>query len=169
MSIILKQNPTDWFILVPTHFQGSDTERRALDIYIKLLRAADSIASQALAPVQELGLTVTQFGVLEALWHLGPMTLSELANKHLKSANNLTVVVDNLERMSLARRERSTTDRRVIYVHLTDDGEALIRQAFPPHVASVVQLMSVLNEAEQEILSGLLRRLGTQDKEKREN
>jgi MarR family transcriptional regulator, 2-MHQ and catechol-resistance regulon repressor len=154
---------TAGFSHVPTHYQGSEAERRALDIYIKLLRAADSISSQALASVQELGLTVTQFGVLEALWHLGPLTLSELANKHLKSANNLTVVVDNLEKMNLARRERSTTDRRVIYVHLTDDGQALIRQAFPPHVESVVQLMSVLTDSEQETLANLLRRLGKQE------
>ncbi|MGC4042367.1 MAG: MarR family transcriptional regulator [Armatimonas sp.] len=149
---------------MPTHYQGSEAERRALDIYIKLLRAADSIASHALSSVQELGLTVTQFGVLEALWHLGPLTLSELANKHLKSANNLTVVVDNLEKMNLARRERSTTDRRVIYVHLTEDGEALIRQAFPPHVEAVVQLVSVLTEEEQDTLSVLLRRLGKQER-----
>lgn len=149
---------------MPTHYQGSEAERRALDIYIKLLRAADSIASHALASVQELGLTVTQFGVLEALWHLGPLTLSELANKHLKSANNLTVVVDNLEKMNLARRERSTTDRRVIYVHLTEDGEALIRQAFPPHVEAVVQLVSILTEEEQDTLSVLLRRLGKQER-----
>jgi MarR family transcriptional regulator, 2-MHQ and catechol-resistance regulon repressor len=156
---------TAGFSFVPTHYQGSNAERRALDIYIKLLRAADAIASQALAPVQELGLTVTQFGVLEALWHLGPMTLSELANKHLKSANNLTVVVDNLEKMNLARRERSTTDRRVIYVHLTDDGQALIRQAFPPHVAAVTELMSVLSEDEQETFATLLRKLGKQERE----
>lgn len=149
---------------MPTHYQGSEAERRALDIYIKLLRAADSIASHALSSVQELGLTVTQFGVLEALWHLGPLTLSELANKHLKSANNLTVVVDNLEKMNLARRERSTTDRRVIYVHLTEDGEALIRQAFPPHVEAVVQLVSILTEEEQDTLSVLLRRLGKQER-----
>ncbi len=149
---------------MPTHYQGSEAERRALDIYIKLLRAADSIASHALSSVQELGLTVTQFGVLEALWHLGPLTLSELANKHLKSANNLTVVVDNLENMNLARRERSTTDRRVIYVHLTEDGEALIRQAFPPHVEAVVQLVSILTEEEQDTLSVLLRRLGKQER-----
>jgi MarR family transcriptional regulator, 2-MHQ and catechol-resistance regulon repressor len=148
---------------VPTNYPGTDIEKRALDVYIKLLRAADSIASSALASVHELGLTVTQFGVLEALWHLGPLTLSELAKKHLKSANNLTVVVDNLEKMNLVRRERSTTDRRVIYVHLTDDGLALIRQAFPPHVEAVVQLMSVLTAKEQETLSDLLRRLGKQE------
>ena len=90
------------------------------------------------------------------------MTLSELAVKHLKSANNLTVVVDNLEKMGLARRERSTSDRRVIYVHLTDDGLALIRQAFPPHVDAVTTLVSILSPEEQEVLGNLLRKLGKQ-------
>lgn len=148
---------------MPTHFTGSADERRALDVYIKLLRAADSISARALEPIHEMGLTVTQFGVLEALWHLGSMTLSELAAKHLKSANNLTVVVDNLEKMGLARRERSATDRRVIFVHLTEDGAALIKQAFPPHVAAVKQLMAILSPCEQETLDGLLRKLGKQE------
>jgi MarR family 2-MHQ and catechol resistance regulon transcriptional repressor len=145
---------------MPTHHEGTEEERRALDVYIKLMRAADSVGLRSMKSIQGSGLTPTQFGVLEALYHLGPMMLSELAQKHLKSPNNLTVVTDNLEKHGLVRRVRDEKDRRVIRVYLTDAGRDLIRQFFPVHARSVVAQMSVLTSEEQEQLGCLLRRLG---------
>jgi MarR family 2-MHQ and catechol resistance regulon transcriptional repressor len=145
---------------MPTHYEGTEEERRALDAYIKLVRAADSVGLRSMASIQGSGLTPTQFGVLEALYHLGPMMLSELAQKHLKSPNNLTVVTDNLEKHGLVRRVRDEKDRRVIRVYLTDAGQDLIRRVFPIHARAVVAQMSVLTPEEQEQLGCLLRRLG---------
>ena len=145
---------------MPTHFVGPDEQKRALDTYIKLVRAAESVARRALSCVQEAGLTEGQFGVLEALHHLGPLKLCELARKHLRSPNNLTVIVNNLEKQGLVRRQRDSKDRRVIYVHLTDGGQATIAELFPRHAAAVAREMSLLNAEEQAALDGLLRRLG---------
>jgi MarR family 2-MHQ and catechol resistance regulon transcriptional repressor len=145
---------------MPTHHEGTEEERRALDVYIKLMRAADSVGLRSMASIQGSGLTPTQFGVLEALYHLGPMMLSELAQKHLKSPNNLTVVTDNLEKHGLVRRVRDEKDRRVVRVFLTDTGRDLIRRVFPVHARNVVAQMSVLTPEEQEQLGCLLRRLG---------
>jgi MarR family 2-MHQ and catechol resistance regulon transcriptional repressor len=147
---------------MPTHYPGSDSERRALDVYIKLLRAAESVHARTLSSASEAGLTPTQFGVLEALHHLGPMMLSELAAKHLKSPNNLTVVTDNLEKRGLVRRERSARDRRVVEVFLTDSGRAQVEAILPRHVAAVVRDFAVLTADEQERLGALLKRLGRQ-------
>jgi MarR family 2-MHQ and catechol resistance regulon transcriptional repressor len=145
---------------MPTHHEGTEEERRALDVYIKLMRAADSVGLRSMASIQGSGLTPTQFGVLEALYHLGPMMLSEQAQKHLKSPNNLTVVTDNLEKHGLVRRVRDEKDRRVVRVFLTDTGRELIRRVFPVHARNVVAQMSVLTPEEQEQLGCLLRRLG---------
>ena len=145
---------------MPTHYEGSETERQALDTYIKLARASESVARRALSCVQESGLTEGQFGVLEALYHLGPMMLSELARKHLRSPNNLTVIVDNLEKQALVRREPDRKDRRVTRVYLTERGEAKIAELFPRHAAAVTQEMAVLSAEEHAVLGSLLRRLG---------
>ncbi len=145
---------------MPTHFAGPVEQRRALDTYIKLMRAANSVARRALSCVQEAGLTEGQFGVLEALHHLGPLKLCELARKHLSSPNNLTVIVNNLEKLGMVRRERDSRDRRVIYVHLTEAGEQTIAALFPRHAAAVAQEMVLLSTEEQLLLDGLLRRLG---------
>lgn len=145
---------------MPTHFEGPDDQRRALNTYIKLMRAAESVARRALVVLHDSGLTEGQFGVLEALHHLGPLKLSELARKHLRSPNNLTVIVDNLEKLGLVRRQRCESDRRIIYVHLTAAGEETIAQLFPLHAAAVAQELSVLTCEEQDTLDTLLRRLG---------
>lgn len=145
---------------MPTHFTGPDEQKRALDTYIKLMRAAESVARRALACLHEAGLTEGQFGVLEALHHLGPLKLSELARKHLRSPNNLTVIVDNLEKLGLVRRQRCEHDRRIVFVHLTAAGEETIVRLFPIHAEAVALEMSLLTSEEQELLDGLLRRLG---------
>jgi MarR family transcriptional regulator, 2-MHQ and catechol-resistance regulon repressor len=145
---------------MPTHFVGPDSQKQALDTYIKLMRAAESVARRALSCVQDSGLTEGQFGVLEALHHLGPLKLSDLARKHLRSPNNLTVIVDNLEKSGLVCRQRCERDRRIVFVHLTEPGEQLIANLFPKHAEAVAKEMSLLTDTERTVLDGLLRRLG---------
>ena len=145
---------------MPTHFDGSSTECLALDSFIKLVRAADSVSSQVNEHLREHGLTVSQFGVLEALYHLGVLNQSDLAQKLLKSTGNLTTVVDNLAKQGLVERRRCTEDRRVVYIHLTDVGRETIASILPSHVAGVVDAFSVLSPHEQTELGGLLRQLG---------
>ena len=148
---------------MPTHYKGTDEERRALDVFIKLMRAANSVGERTGRSVAAAGLTPSQFGVLETLYHLGPLMVGQLAQKHLKSPNNFTTVVDNLEKQGLVRRERDQEDRRVVMVHLTDEGRCRIEQVFPQHVQAVVADMQVLTPEEQEQLGELLRRLGKRE------
>ncbi len=143
-----------------THYQGPPAEVRALDAYIKLTRAAESVSARVAAAYADAGLTDGQFGALEALYHLGPLVQRTLADKLLRSSGNITLVIDNLERRGLVRRERSTTDRRCITVHLTDEGRRLIRRLFPRQVARLVAEFAILTPAEQDELGRLCRKLG---------
>src|SRR5262245_26461965 len=99
-----------------THHLGPDAEIRALDAFIKLSRAADTINAHALSSNTETGLTTSQFGTLEALYHLGPMCQTEIGRKILRSSGNITLVIDNLEKRGLVRRERAEDDRRRVSV-----------------------------------------------------
>jgi len=143
-----------------TKFEGTAEQRQALDIYIKLARAWDAVAMRTSVPVEDAGLTPTQFGVLETLFHLGRLQPSQLAQKHLKSRNNLTVVIDKLEAEGLVVRERCPSDRRAQWVKLTDAGRTLIENVLPKHVAAVEKDVSVLSCEEQKLLNDLLRKLG---------
>ena len=143
-----------------TKHRGPPEERRALDAYVKFVRAYDTIDSRLRSALREEGLTVSQLGVLEALMHIGPMVQSELAEKLLTSPSNLTTVLDNLERDGMVRRQRSTEDRRQVEVSLTSDGRELIEDVFPSHAQRITRLFGALDPDEQEELGRLCRKLG---------
>lgn len=143
-----------------TKHQGPPDERRALNAYVKFVRAYDTIDSRLRSALREEGLTPSQLGVLEALMHIGPMVQSELAEKLLTSPSNLTTVIDNLERDGLVERQRNTEDRRQIEVSLTSDGRELIEDVFPRHAQRITRLFGALDPEEQEELGRLCRRLG---------
>ena len=145
---------------MPTHYQGPASEVRALNTFIKLVRAAGSVVARSSRPLSVSGLTVGQFGVLETLLHLGPLHQCELARKHLQSGGNITMIVDNLEKVGLVRRERLPQDRRYVRVHLTDAGRARIVEVFPGQARNITEQMSVLTPDEQIELARLCRKLG---------
>ena len=101
-------------------FRGNSNKVRALGTYVKLMRAAESITARVHKHLSSAGLTVSQFGVLEAMFNLGPLSQRDLGRKILRSSGNITMVIDNLEKRHLVRRERSTSDRRIFIVHLTN-------------------------------------------------
>lgn len=142
-----------------THFHGDARAVRALDAYIKLLRAAESVVSRVHRRTG-CNLTVSQFGVLEALYHLGPMHQRRIGTKLLKSGGNVTMVIDNLERRGLVERRRDQKDRRFVSVHLTPAGERMIAEVFPRHVTSIMEELGPLTGPEQEELGRLCRKLG---------
>jgi MarR family 2-MHQ and catechol resistance regulon transcriptional repressor len=143
-----------------TQYKGTQTEVRALDAFIKLSRATESVNQRINAHLRDQDLTVSQFGALEALYHLGPMHSGELGEKILKSSGNMTLVIDNLVSRGLVYRQRRTDDRRCIDIHLTAPGQALIKVIIPAHVAGVVAVMNALSAHEQEKLGELCRDLG---------
>jgi MarR family 2-MHQ and catechol resistance regulon transcriptional repressor len=145
----------------PSRYQGGQAQRRALSSYLKLTRASDRLWDRLALGLQRDDLTPSQFGVLEALYHLGPMCQRDLGERILRSSGNMTMVVGNLERRGLVRRERSAGDGRLREVHLTATGERLIRRVFPPHAAAITRALAVLTPEEQRTLATLCRKLGT--------
>ena len=148
-----------------THYKGLPSVRLALDAYIKLIRASESVTSRVIRHLDDDGLTVSQFGVLEALVHLGPLSQRELAQKILKSGGNVTMVIDNLEKRGLVTRERDEKDRRLYRITLTAAGRKLIRSIFPRHAGKIASQMNVLTKVELKQLGRLCRKLGLQQAE----
>jgi MarR family transcriptional regulator, 2-MHQ and catechol-resistance regulon repressor len=143
-----------------TRHRGTVQEKRALDAYIALMRAAEAVTGRTHGHLLPKGLTIGQFGALEALFHLGPLRATELARKVLRSPGNMTTVLDNLEKAGLVRRSQEAEDRRCTTVTLTNRGDALMREVFPVHVDGMVEAWDVLTAAEQEELKRLCRKLG---------
>jgi MarR family 2-MHQ and catechol resistance regulon transcriptional repressor len=144
-----------------SHYNGTPGEVLALDAFIKLNRSLIAVQAQLLPPLlKDFRLTESQFAVLEAVYHLGPLPQGELCRKILRSGSNLTTVVDNLERDGLVRRDRDQNDRRIQIVSLTTKGQELLTAALPVHVARVTRTMGALTADEQRQLARLCRKLG---------
>jgi len=135
-------------------------QQRALGAYVKLLRASESVHGEAMRSLAEEDITPSQFAVLEALYHVGPMCLSVLADKILKTSGNLTMVVGNLEKRGLVTRQQSTHDRRFVSAAITEKGKKLIARIFPEHATRITELMNRLTPREQETLAELCLKLG---------
>jgi MarR family 2-MHQ and catechol resistance regulon transcriptional repressor len=144
----------------PAERDWSESQERALRLWIALARCYATYAKAIACKVQDYGLTPPQFGIIEALHHLGPLSLGELADKLLVTGGNVTYVMDRLEDQGLVYRERSPQDRRVVQAKLTPEGKALISAVFPGHGSYVEELSGHLSPDEQEALRALLKKLG---------
>lgn len=132
----------------------------ALKLYVVLSRAQIALSRHAEAQVGRHGLTVTEFAILEALYHRGPLLLGEVQRKILVSSGGITYLVDRLEKRGLVERRPCENDRRARYAALTAEGEDLISEIFPEHARALARAMSGLTKAEQEAATVLLRKLG---------
>jgi MarR family transcriptional regulator, 2-MHQ and catechol-resistance regulon repressor len=141
---------------------GVDEKRvvEALGAYVKLLRSSRAVLARVEPRLAAAGLTPTQFGVLEAILHKGPLGQRELGRKVLTSAGNMTDLVDKLEARGLVRRVRQKLDRRAVLVELTAEGRALIEPLFTAHATDIATAMAGLSSDELHQLAGLLRKLG---------
>lgn len=129
-------------------------------LFVVLSRAFNSVAGRVMREHDNHDLTPTEFGILEALYHKGPLVLGEVQKKILLSSGGVTYAVDRLVERGLVERRECDTDRRARFAALTPKGEELIARIFPRYARVIEDVMAELSAAEQEQLTTLLRRLG---------
>ncbi len=144
----------------------SKKQRRILSAWVKLNRATEIVGRNDMVIMNNNGLTASQFGVLESLYHKGPLCQKELADKLLRSGGNITKVIDNLERDGFVNRVRDENDRRYFKIKLTSKGTKKIKKVFPLVLENLTKQFSVLSIEEQELLGDLCKQLGNQKKGK---
>lgn len=149
-----------------TQYSGGGVEERtpeqatALKLWVVLARAYDAVSRHSAADIGRYGLTQGEFGILEALYHRGPMLLGEVQRRILVSSGGITYLVDRLEKRGLVERRECAEDRRARYAALTGEGEALIARIFPEHASCIERVLAGLPVEEQRAAVDLLRRLG---------
>ena len=128
--------------------------------WLVLWKAFNAVRDYATSDIASLGLTLTDFGILEALLHKGPMPVNDLGRKVSLTSGSITTAVDRLQTRGLVERQNNEEDRRARMVHLTAAGRKEIQAAFRKHAAAMDQLGSVLTPDEREELVRLLKVLG---------
>ncbi|MDZ7292116.1 MAG: MarR family transcriptional regulator [candidate division KSB1 bacterium] len=134
--------------------------KEGLKLWVVLTRCFNSFAQAEAHHLKSFKLTPPQFGVLEALAHLGPMKMCDLGTKLLVSGANVTGVIDRLEKKGLVRRVMNSEDRRTLVIHLTEAGSKLIVKFFPIHAERIEAFTNALNSKEKRLLIDLLKKLG---------
>lgn len=134
----------------------SDLNLKAL---IALSRTAQSVQKREQRTIKEGGVTVSQFAVLEILYHKGDLRICEIIERILSTGGNMTVVIDNLVKEDLVRRCIDPKDRRVNLISITEKGRKLIDGIFPKHLENINEIFSVLTVEEKQDLITLLKKL----------
>ena len=127
-------------------------------VLAKAFRALAAHAEESLN-LSRTGLGDSDFRVLEALLHKGPLPVNTIGPKVWLTPGSISVAVDRLEKKALVKR-KNTDDRRVRLAELTAKGRALITRIFRKHVTAMEEAASVLSKEERLILLRLLKKLG---------
>jgi len=129
-------------------------------LWIVLARCYRAIALSVERSITDLGLCLSDFMVLEALLHKGPLTISEIQAKVLLASGSMTAAVDRVESLGLVVRKTTVKDRRARLLQLTPKGRRLIERAFREHAQHLDKMMSVLDGEERRHLHVGLKKLG---------
>ena len=129
-------------------------------VWLSLFKAGRSIETHAMASIASLGMSLTDFAVLEVLLHKGPLPVNTIGKKVLLTSGSITTAVDRLEVKGLVERMDSPSDRRVRIVSLTKEGARQIKVAFAEHQKHLELAVSPLTKDEQRQLVDLLKKLG---------
>jgi MarR family 2-MHQ and catechol resistance regulon transcriptional repressor len=143
--------------------QKSESLTGGSGVHVFLVLWKASRAAQAYAEKSILGLEMcgSDFAVLEALLHKGPLPVNEIGKKVLLTSGSITVAVDRLETKGLVERRAHGTDRRARIVHLTNDGRRLITRVYGDHAADMERLATAsLTRSERKTLINLLKKIG---------
>lgn len=129
-------------------------------LWLILWKAARSLEKHSLQSVERFGLGLSDFGVLEALLHRGPLNAKELGAKVLLTSGSMTAAIDRLEKRGLVIRRNDRTDRRACIVHLTDTGKRFIQKIFEQHREAMESAVSEISIQDRSLLISLLKKTG---------
>lgn len=132
----------------------------ATKLWLVLYKAERALERRALESIESLGISGTDFAILEVLLHKGPLPINTIGRKVLLTSGSITTAVDRLEARGLVSRSFDTADRRVRIVALTKEGARAASASFKEHQQHLQQVLGVLSEREQIQLIALLKKLG---------
>jgi MarR family 2-MHQ and catechol resistance regulon transcriptional repressor len=130
--------------------------------HIRLIlgKASKAIENVDRESIAETGLNLSDFTIMEALLHKGPLPVNTIGRKVLLTSGSMTAAVNRLENKGLVKRIQDSSDGRRFYVHLTKAGRKVIRRAFATHKNNLEKIAETLTTEERKELVRLLKKIG---------
>jgi MarR family 2-MHQ and catechol resistance regulon transcriptional repressor len=135
-------------------FQGTD------HVWLVMMKAMRALTRYAAAGIEETGLGLSDFGVLELLLHKGPLPVNTIGPIVNLTPGSISIAVDRLFAKGLVSRVESAEDRRVRIVVLTPRGKDLIVSAFRKHSGQMKRVFSELSPEQLRELEAMLKKVG---------
>ena len=129
-------------------------------IRLVLWKAAKAVEGVDLASIAQTGLGLSDFTIMEALLHKGPLPINQIGQKVLLSSGSMTAAVNRLEIKGFVKRIQDPSDGRCFYVHLTKSGRKVIKDAYHKHQQNLERIAEVLTGDERNELVKLLKKIG---------
>lgn len=136
-----------------------EANNQNLRLVIGLSRSCLTLERATHSLLSEYNITLPQFGVMEALYHLGDLKICEIIEKTLSTSGNMTVVIRNLEKEFYISRYQSLEDKRASVISLTSKGARLIEKIFPENLKVMENKFKHLTDAEKIDLVKLLKKM----------
>jgi MarR family 2-MHQ and catechol resistance regulon transcriptional repressor len=129
-------------------------------VWLVMMKAMRALTRYAAAGIEETGLGLSDFAVLEVLLHKGPLPVNTIGPTVNLTPGSISIAVDRLVAKGLVSRVESTEDRRVRIVALTPRGKDLIASAFRKHSGQMKRVFSELSPEEIRALEDALKKVG---------
>jgi MarR family transcriptional regulator, 2-MHQ and catechol-resistance regulon repressor len=143
-----------------THYKGTLKETNVLNSYIKLVRAFESISSRLYMKLAKEGLTESQFYLMDVLYHCGPKNQKDLGKKIFRSEGNITMVVNNLMKQKLIKKNQSENDKRIYIIKLKTEGKELYEKVFPKFLKAMMNEFEGIKEKEHKEFQKVCKKIG---------
>jgi MarR family 2-MHQ and catechol resistance regulon transcriptional repressor len=134
----------------------------AVHVWLVFIKAYQAVGTFVLAGLQANGLGDSDFRVLEALLHKGPLPVNVIGPKVFLTPGSISTAVDRLFSKGLVSRVESAEDRRIHLVALTEKGRALVQPIFRKHAEDIRRVFGECSASELKCLEGLLKKAGRQ-------
>jgi MarR family 2-MHQ and catechol resistance regulon transcriptional repressor len=129
-------------------------------IRLLLWKAGKAIEKVDRASIDESGLLLSDFTIMEALLHKGPLPINAIGEKVLLTSGSMTAAINRLQSKGFVKRIQDPSDGRYFYVHLTKQGAKIIKKAYAKHALNLERVVEVLTEDERNGLARLLKKIG---------
>ena len=125
-----------------------------------LWKAAKAVEKVDKVSIAQTGLGLSDFAIMEALLHKGPLPINQIGEKVLLTSGSMTAAVNRMESRGLVKRIQDPSDGRSFYVHLTKKGRRTIKDAYTKHEINLEKIAYILSDTERRELVRLLKKIG---------
>ena len=129
-------------------------------IRLVLWKAAKAVEKVDKTSIAQTGLGLSDFAIMEALLHKGPLPINQIGEKVLLTSGSMTAAINRLEKVGLVKRVQDHSDGRYFYVHLTKPGRKVIKEAYRNHQLNLEKIAEILTNEERKEMFMILKKIG---------